>query len=252
MENVLTRKLERLSPFDADDRKLLASIVAPSKVIPADRDIIREGEVPADVHLITSGIACRYKILLNGTRQIFAVLLPGDFCDLHVFILDAMDHCIGTLSQCTIVDIPRDAILRLTERPAIARALWWVTLVDESTLREALVNMGRRRATERVAHFICEMLARLDAVNLVHDHSFDLPITQVELGDTLGLSFVHINRVMQFLRVRKFISFDRGRLSVLNVGGLKALGGFDPNYLHLGRRGTRLDIGVQQPVLKHP
>ncbi|MGI4765049.1 MAG: Crp/Fnr family transcriptional regulator [Janthinobacterium lividum] len=205
------------------------------RTIKAHEDIVREGEVPVDVHLITSGFAYRYKILPDGTRQIFAYLLPGDFCDLHVFILDEMDHNIATLSSCTVVDIPRDTILQLTERPAIARALWWATLVDESTLREALVNMGRRRAEERVGHFLCELLVRLEVVGLVSNNTFELPLTQAELADTMGLSTVHINRVLQELRGQKLIAFARGNVTILNVEALKTLSGFNPNYLHLGR-----------------
>ena len=197
------------------------------------------------MHLITSGFACRHKILPDGTRQIFAYLLPGDLCDLHVFILDAMDHTISTLSSCTVVDIPRKAILQLTERSAIARALWWATLVDEGTLREALVNIGRRKGEERVAHFLCELLARLEIVGLVADNAFNLPITQTELGDTMGLSTVHINRVLQYLRGQKLITFSQGSVKVLDVEGLKRFSDFNPNYLHLGRHKPKLDPSRQ-------
>ena len=127
-----------------------------------------------------------------------------------------MDHSIGAVSDCKVVDIPRAMILSLSDRPAIARALWWATLVDEGTLREALVNMGRRGADLRVAHFLCEMMVRLDAVGMVADSTFDLPLTQADLGDTLGLSTVHINRVLQQLRRENFITFGRGRLTILD------------------------------------
>jgi CRP-like cAMP-binding protein len=163
-----------------------------------------------------------------------AYLLPGDFCDLHVFILDEMDHTISTLTKCSVVDIPRDTVLQLTERPAIARALWWATLVDEATLREALVNIGQRRAEERVAHFLCEMFARLAAVGLVADNSFDLPITQQDFGNTLGLSTVHVNRTLQKLRNSNLVAIDRKRVTVLDLAALEAVCGFNPNYLHLG------------------
>ncbi len=245
MDNVLTRKLEGLSPFSQEDRELLAKTVIGERTVKAHKDIIREGESPDDVHLITSGFACRHKILPDGTRQIFAYLLPGDFCDLHVFILDVMDHAISTLSPCTVVDIPRKAILRLTERPAIARALWWATLVDESTLREAVVNMGRRPAEERVAHFICELLARLEVIGLVADNMFNLPITQAELGDTMGLSTVHVNRVLQYLRRQKLITFGKGSMNVLDVEALKRFSRFNPNYLHLGQHKTKIDRNPQ-------
>ena len=235
MTDVLLRKLTSFCAFDLEDAALIAGISDRPQLVAAHEDIIREGEVPRDVHLITSGFAIRYKLLPDGTRQILAYLLPGDFCDLHVSILDEMDHGIAALSACTVVDIPRDVILRLIERPAIARALWWVTLVDQSTLREALVNMGRRQAEQRVGHFLCELLVRLEVVGLVSDNSFELPITQSELADMVGLSTVHINRVLQQLRGQEFITFEGKRLTVLDVYGLKRFSGFNPNYLHLAR-----------------
>ena len=234
MSNALLRKLESFSPLAPSDRDLIDSLIGKPRLVGPHVDLIREGEAPEHVLLITAGFAYRYKLLQDGTRQIFAYLLPGDFCDLHVFILSEMDHSIGTLSECSVVDIPREAILRLLERPAIARALWWATLVDEGILREAIVNMGRRRAEERVAHFLCELLVRLEIVGLVSDNAFDLPVTQTALSDTMGLSTVHINRVLQHLRGRKLITFGRGNVGVLDVKGLKAFGSFNPNYLHLG------------------
>ena len=234
MDNALVRKFERLSPLSLEDKAFLTLATEKPYTVGPRRDIIAEGQAPDNVHLIVSGMACRQKVTETGDRQIVAYLLPGDFCDLHVFILDQMDHTITTLTECMVVDIPRDTILRLTERPAIARALWWATLVDEGTLREALVNMGQRQAEERMAHFLCEMLTRLDAVGLVVDNSFDLPVTQADLGDTLGLSTVHINRTLQKLRDRNLVIIDRRSVTVLDPKRLKALCGFNPNYLHLG------------------
>ena len=234
MDNVLIRKFERLSPLDPEDKALLALATDRPYAVGPHQDIIREGEAPDNVHLIVSGMAYRQKITARGGRQIIAYLLPGDFCDLHVFILDQMDHTITTLSECQVVDIPRHTILRLTERPAIARALWWATLVDEGTLREALVNIGQRRAEERMAHFLCEMMVRLDAVGLVADNTFDLPVTQHDLGNTLGLSTVHVNRTLQKLRSRDLITIERRSVTVLDSAALKELCGFNPNYLHLG------------------
>lgn len=166
-----------------------------------------------------------------------AFLVPGDFCDLHVAILGAMDHGIATLSGCTVVDIPVLTVEDLTSNHArINRALWWATLVDEGILREWLVNMGRREAPQRLAHLFCELLVRLQTVNLAKDDSYDLPLTQSELGDTLGLSSVHVNRSLQGLRSQGLLTFERGRLSILDVPRLALFAGFDRSYLHLDQR----------------
>lgn len=233
LDNLLTRKLEAFGPLPEDDKRLLDSVIRVVRDVRPHVDLISEGDAPADVHLILDGFACRYKMLADGARQIMAYLIPGDFCDLHVFILKAMDHSIGTLSPCKVVNIPRKQILELTKRPAIAQALWWATLVDEATLREWLVNIGARKAERRLAHLLCELLLRLEAVGLTNGNKYELPITQVELADTMGLTYVHVNRVIQRLRASKMISFKGKKLVILDAPRLKMLGGFNPNYLHL-------------------
>ena len=233
MTNLLLRKLEAFGPLPAEDKLLLDAAIGQPRSIPADRDLIHEGDTPRDVRLIVEGFACRYKLLKDGSRQIVAFLVPGDFCDLHVFILKAMDHSISTLSPAQVVDIPRGRVLELTERPAIGRALWWVTLVDEAVLREWLLNNGQREAEERIAHLLCELHSRLKIVGLADGGKFSLPITQAEIGDSLGLSAIHVNRSLQVLRAQDLISLRYRELVIHDPDRLRAFAGFTPNYLHL-------------------
>lgn len=233
--NLLVRKLESFHALSLEDRELLERHCRPLREIPAKQDIIREGDRPDEVVLILSGFACRYKVIEGGKRQIMAFLLPGDFCDFQVFILKQMDHNIGTLSRCQVVRMKRDAVLVLSERPAIARAFWWASLVDSATLREWLVNIGQRTAEERIAHLLCELLVRLETVGLVRDNSYSLPISQNDLADALGVTVVHANRMLMALRDHGLIDLAARELLVKDVEGLKALSGFDPNYLHLDR-----------------
>lgn len=233
MINLLTRKLELFGSLPREDKQLLDDVIQRSKPIASHEDIIREGDVPKDVHLILEGFACRYKVLATGDRQILAYLVPGDFCDLNVFILNAMDHNIGSLSACRVVDIPRERILELLQRPQIARALMWCTLVDEATLREWLVNIGQRDAERRIAHLFCEVHLRLKSVGLADGGEFALPITQIEIGDTMGISAVHVNRSLQSLRAKGLIALRKKRLVIKDVDQLRQMSGFNPNYLHL-------------------
>jgi CRP-like cAMP-binding protein len=207
MQAPLIRKLEGYEELTDDDRRVLGGLVVNVRRVGARVDLIREGEDPEFVHIILEGFACRYKVLADGQRQIMAFLVPGDFCDLNVFILDQMDHSIGTISSCSIVDIPRRSIDELTDNHArITRALWCCALVDEAVLREWLVNIGRRPAKQRVAHLFCELHARLSVVGRVSDdHAFDFPFTQTEIADTLGLSDVHINRTLRELREHNLV-----------------------------------------------
>jgi CRP-like cAMP-binding protein len=229
-------KLEYGARLTDADRAILQDLSGRTRRIAPGADITSEDDRPEAVHLVMEGFACRYKLLPNGRRQIMAFLVPGDFCDLHVAILGQMDHSIRTAWGCTVVDIPRSAVDRLAENPRITRALWWATLVDEGTLREWLVNMGQRGADKQMAHLFCELLVRLQTVGRASEDGFDLPITQTDLADTLGISAVHANRVLQELRGQNLLVWKSKRVHIPDVARLKAFAEFNPNYLHLRRR----------------
>lgn len=237
MTNPLIMKLEHGAQLTDADRAVLQQLTRKTRRVAQHADISSEGERPENVHLVVEGFACRYKTLTDGRRQIMALLVPGDFCDLHVAILGEMDHSIGTSWGCTIVDIPRSAIEALTaHQPRITRALWWATLVDEATLRAWLVNMGQREADRQMAHLICELLVRMRVVGLASDDSFEFPLTQADLADTLGITSVHANRVLQDLRSQGLVEWKNKRVRVPDAEQLIAFAEFNPNYLHLNRR----------------
>ena len=232
--NPLIRKLAAAESLTNHDHTLLAEMCSRPRYVEAGQDIIEAGEPPSDVHLVLEGFALRYKILPDGSRQIVAVLVPGDFCDLHVAILGEMDHSIATLTACTIVDIPASTVRDMTENhPRIARALWWATLVDEAILREWLTGMGQREAPERMAHLFCELLLRLRLIGIADDDGYDLALTQNDLADLMGMTNVHVNRTLRHLREIDMVVLKRKRLIIPDVQRLKAFCSFDPAYLHL-------------------
>lgn len=233
MPHALVRKLESFGPLSEDDKALIRSLTTSTSVVEPRTDIIQEGERPSDVNLILTGFAYRYKVLASGEQQIVAYLLPGDFCDLHVFLLGEMDHSIAALTKVQLVKLPRRSVLDLLDRPAVSRAMLMASLVDEATLREWLINIGQRSAEQRLAHFLCEWHRRLEVIGLSTDEGCELPITQAELGDTMGLSTVHVNRSLQALRDQELLAFKRKRLLIPDVPRLRAYCGFRQNYLHL-------------------
>ena len=238
--NPLIAKLEAFIDLTPIDRQWLATISSKTILVGADTTLVHEGDVPDDVFLILEGFAYRYKTTPEGKRQIFAYLVPGDFCDLHVALLDEMDHSIGTLSACRVVKIPKRTVADLTDNhPTLAKAFWWCSLVDEATLREWLVNVGQRSSVQRVAHLFCEMHVRLEAVKLTVGGSFALPITQTELADTVGMTNVHVNRSLKRLREAGLMTFRGRSVRISDVGKLKQFASFNPNYLHLRRRDSQ-------------
>lgn len=234
-ENRLARKLSLFVPLSASDREVLDSLTATTETFRADTDIVAEGMVPRSVFLLQEGMAVRYRNLPDGRRQIMTFLIPGDLCDPHVFLLRSMDHSIGTLTPVRVSPISREGLLStFATRPRISAALWWSSLQEESMLRERIVSLGRRDARGRIAYLLCELLWRHAAMGLDEGGVFRLPLTQTELGDTLGLTPVHVNRVLRSFREQRLISIEHRLLKVLDVGGLQEIAAFDNAYLHFG------------------
>jgi CRP-like cAMP-binding protein len=232
----LARKLGFGAELTQGDVDRLDRIATIGREVPPGGDLISEGDGAGFVHIVHSGIACRYKILPDGNRAIVALLLPGDFCDLHVSILGRMDHSIGALTECVVSRLlPEDLDEMLRLHPNINRACLWASLVDEAVLREWIVNIGHRNSEKALAHLFCELYTRLGAVGLIYDHSFRMPFTHATLGDLLGISQVHIQRTMSGLRNAGLISVQEQIIQMPDFERLSRLGEFDPAYLHLGR-----------------
>ncbi|MFC0410097.1 Crp/Fnr family transcriptional regulator [Roseomonas elaeocarpi] len=230
----LVLKLAHGAALTPEDRALLEGVSRETHLIGPRQDLIREGARPEYVQLVLEGFACRYKVLPDGGRQIVALLLPGDLCDLHVTILGEMDHAIGTLTLCRVARLSRGMVADLVSvSPNITRALWWATLVDEAVLREWLAGMGRRPADRQLAHLFCELLLRLQAVELASADSYDFPLSQIDLADILGLTPVHVNRMLQHLRAEGLVTLHNKRLTIPDVPRLRSFAEFDPTYLHM-------------------
>jgi len=235
----LIRKLERFTPLSEADRTALEGIGSHVENVPAHRDLVTEGDRPRGIPLLLEGMAYRYKMRANGARQIPAYLVPGDMGDLDVALIDRMDHSVGTFSPCRVAWIKPETLADIQRsHPAVARALRIGTLVDEATLREWLLNVGRRSSKERLAHLFSELLLRLQVVGLATENSYALPIGQAELADTTGMSSVHVNRSLMELRREGLIALTGRTLTILDVPALKALAEFKANYLHLEERGA--------------
>jgi len=229
----LVRKLEILGRLTPADCAALAQAPGPARDFPRDADMVSEGDRPSVCILLLQGLACRYRSLSDGRRQILAFQFPGDIVDLQGFVLRRMDHSVMTLTRCRAAPIGHDVLRRLvSEHPPVGLALWRDTLVDAAMLREWVVGLGQRPAYERMAHLFCEVAYRVAALGGAPAASFDFPVTQVELGDALGLSVVHVNRVMQRLRAEGLLSHRGGTVTIHDWGGLRLAGDFDPGYLH--------------------
>lgn len=249
VRNPWTMKMEQFTSFsDADRTRLDTLITAKQRRFAAHEDIIADGAHSAYCHVLIEGLACRYKILPDGERQIVAFLVPGDLCDAEIFILKTMDHGVGTLTPTITAMIHSDQMKSLLrEVSCMSEALWWGTMTDLAVLRERIVDHGRRDATERIAHMLYELLVRYRVVGEGNDDIFDFPITQTDLADATGLTPSHVNRVLQRFRDEGVIELRSRTLRVRDPERLKEIGMFNAAYLHLDRT-HKNDAGISQRV----
>ncbi|UZK65826.1 Crp/Fnr family transcriptional regulator [Sphingomonas sp. M1-B02] len=233
MSNPFAQRLRGHGPLTEDEVALLTAACQSTRELPAGFHLIREGDCPDPVFVMLEGWAFRYKILPDGGRQIIAFMLPGDFCDVHISVLEEMDHSIVTLTKSRVAAIPHTQMEALVEsRPSITRAFWWSQLVDQGILRAWIVSMGRRKATERVAHLMCELYIRMRNIGMATDDRCEMPLTQIVLADAVGLTPVHVNRVLRRLRLEKVMELRSGSLKIIDPAKLARIAGFDDNYLH--------------------
>jgi CRP-like cAMP-binding protein len=234
-QNPLIAKLSQFAPLSNGDVGVLNALCQREERYPAGANIAVEGEAPHSAFVVTRGIACRYRLMQDGRRQILTILIPGDFFDLHGFLLKATDHSVATIGPTRIAAIDREAVIDIfLHHPRIGAALWWSAMQEDAMLRERIVALGRRSARGRLAYFLCEIVWRQRAIGMAEDHAIRLPFTQTDLADTLGLTSVHINRVLQGFRRDELITLEHRRLTLRNVEKLEAISGLTSRYLQLG------------------
>jgi CRP-like cAMP-binding protein len=231
----MVRKLELWRPLgDEDQAALLALPYRVIKLRPQEY-IVREGDKPQSSCLMLSGFSFRHKVAGNGGRQIFSIHMKGDLADLQNSLLGVADHNLQALTHVEAALIPVEAIQEIAfTRPLIGRAMWYETLVDASIFREWTLNVGRRDARTRAAHMLCEFALRLEVAGLGERCNYELPMTQEQLADALGLTPVHTNRTLMSLGEDCLISRTQRSVRINDWAKLMAVGDFDPAYLHLG------------------
>ena len=226
------RKLGAFVALSGDDLATLDQLHQRRRTFLAGVDMVHQGQADQSAFILASGWACSYKLLSNGARQIVDFQIPGDFLGLRSVLFRSADHNIEPVtlveaSEVIITDL-MDAFVRT---PRLATAVLWAASRDEAMVVEHLVGIGRRNALERTAHYLLELGARLKLVGLATRTGYDCPLSQYLLADALGLSSVHVNRVLRQLREMEFLTFQKGHVNFDDIDGLVGLADFDKAYL---------------------
>lgn len=227
-------RLTRLHALSGDEKAAIGRLPFQGARIAAGGQIAREGHRTGHCTLIVEGYAYSYKLTGGGQRQIVGLFLAGELPDLPTLHLGASDAGIAALTDCRIATVAHEPLRRLCEaQPRLASALWRETLLQASIAREWMLNIGQRDALARAGHLFCEIVLRQREAGLSAGEGCDFPITQIALADALGLSSVHINRMVQELRNSGLIEWDGRRLTILDWRRLSTGADFDPAYLRL-------------------
>jgi CRP-like cAMP-binding protein len=231
------KKLRARDSISAEEERAIRGLVAQEIEVQQDRTVVRHGEELNQSMLLLSGWLARAKDLPSGQRQIAELHVAGDFADLHGFTLKRLDHDVIAITRCRIALVPHERLKELTERfPHVTRVFWTMTNIDAAIQREWTLSLGRRTAIQRMANLLCELNERLGIVGLTEENSFEFPLTQVEFGECLGLTSVHVNRTLQELRRRGLIELQNRRVTIFDLEALKAVAEFDPAYLYLEKK----------------
>jgi CRP-like cAMP-binding protein len=233
-------RLERYGALGSEDRQRISELPLSVTNVPANQEITHQGDRPCGCVLVLGGYLYTHKIATGARRQITSFVIPGDLADLQALYLHSVDYNLSALGPASVAFLPHDALRDTLDRsPQLARAFWRETFIENSIFREWITNLGRRDAIARVAHVVCELAARLQAVDLARNLCFSIPLTQAELADACGISSVHANRVVQELRRLGLVEWDSKQVRIRDWKGLARIGDFSADYL-------QLPIGVKE------
>jgi CRP-like cAMP-binding protein len=234
---LMLRKLEVHAALSDEDRAAVLALPHVVRTLEPQSYTVREGDPPQHCAVLVSGFAYRQKLTGDGGRQIVAIHIPGEPLDLQNLFLDVSDHNVQTLTRCELAFVPRAEFQALARsRAAVGHAILVAILVEASIFREWVLNVGRRDARGRLAHLLCEFAIRLEAQGLAEEYEYELPMTQEQLADALGLTAVHVNRTIKQLEAEGLITRSRRFLKFPDWEKMREAGDFNQRYLHLERQ----------------
>ena len=228
----LTLKLAQFVPLSVEEIAVLRDLQSVTRLVGRNREIIAEGRKYDALLVLIEGVSIRYRVLHDGRRQILNITLPGDFIGFPGCFFKNALYSIAALTDCVVSSIPFAQLLGFFETyPRLAAAIFWSFSCEAAMYAEHLIDVGRRSALERVAHFLLELATRLQAIGLADERSFRMPLTQELIGDALGLSVPHVNRTLRQLRDDELVSIEEHIVIIKDVEALSALADFERSYL---------------------
>jgi CRP-like cAMP-binding protein len=231
--SLLVKKLNAFLPLSPKEQRRLAELQSKPVKVKRGKQLVHEGQTGHQAFVLQSGWACSYKLLPDGGRQIISFPIAGDCVGLRSVLLRTADHSFSALTDAVVSSVDGARMLQaFNDFPRLGAAILWAASRDEAMIVEHLVSIGRRSALERTAHFFMELAERLSLIGLATESEFKCPLTQYVLADALGLSAIHVNRVLRQLRERGLVTLRGGRVRIHDLNGLRKLAGFRGGYMN--------------------
>jgi CRP-like cAMP-binding protein len=232
-DSALAKKLNTFVPLSPDELKCLAEMQRNPLKVRRGKQLTEEGQTEHKAFVLHDGWACSYKLLPNGGRQIISFPIAGDIVGLRSVLLRTADHSFSALTDAVVSPVEGTHVLRcVIDFPRLGAALLWAASRDEAMVVEHLVNIGRRNAIERTAHFFMELAERLTLIGHATETEFKCPLSQFVIADALGLTAIHVNRVLRELRELDLLTVRKGRVRIHDLDRLRKLAGFQGGYLN--------------------
>jgi CRP-like cAMP-binding protein len=232
MQSPLAQKLAHYIALEPSELATLTAFERPVRIVGAGTELAWEGQQGQKAFILASGWVSSYKGLRDGSRQIVDFQVPGDFIGVRNMLFRTSEHSFETITDVALSEVTvEDFFAVFTGAPRVATAILWALSCEEAMVVEHLVDIGRRSALVRTAHFLLELGARLKLVGLASADGYDCPLTQYLLADAIGLSAIHVNRVLRRLRETGLLTFRDGSVRFDDLDRLVALAEFDMAYL---------------------
>ena len=228
------RRLARCYEIDDADLDELADLEHSVASFKPGEQILERGSEMKQLLFLASGWVVRCRYTPEGMRQIVHILVPGDIVTPGVFVTRHADHGITALTDCVVRFVePREMQSLFAATRTLAAAFWWAAEQEHGILREQIVRLGRRSAMHRIPHLFLELHRRLLIVDEATADTFELPLTQNDIADALGLSNVHVNRTLKKLVAGDYIDYRGHLIRIADSQKLAELCDFDTSHLHL-------------------
>ena len=243
----IIRHFQHYAKLTESEEELLTSLEKTPKNFRRGSIVWDQGQELDNFYTVQSGWACSYRNMEDGSRQILDIYVPGDIVGLREFAFRRRVSNLQVVTDAVMCPFPKHRLSEVFESSRLLCNLFFlISARDQAILVERLINLGRRSAREKLAHFLLEMGHRLDKACIDIYDCNHLPLTQVIIADALGLSSVHLNRTLQELKQEGLVTLGPDGINLLDRAGLVEVAGFDPEYLHQDVEGLVMSLNKSE------